>query len=398
MVEGPGLADPHASVAVLIGAADYEHLDALPTVERNLTDLRDLLCDDLYWGLPPERCRVLANPSLPNEMELALVEAAEQAGPGGLFLVYYAGHGVVADSGALHLSVRITQRPMLNSTSFPYEWLRERILTSRARHRVVVLDCCYAGRALERMGAEPVVEIDRASVLVASARNSTAYAPADEEHTAFTGELIRTLKAGLPGGPELLDLATIWRTVREALEAKGRPLPELRDHNPGLHLVRNAARQPGHLLVGQVLSCPDGSLGSPAARLLVLDHRPDQGAVAVRLDERTTRPVRPVLGEWAEVVTEPPVLWTGGPLDPYRAFGVAVVHDGPGALPAFSPLAGRVGLIDLTSDPRPARLSDVRLRVFVGYYGWGPLQLEAELAEGRLVAEGPVSEHTLGYE
>jgi caspase domain-containing protein/uncharacterized protein DUF179 (AlgH-like) len=392
----PRLADPRESIAVLIGTAQYDSLTALPTVERNLTDLRDLLLDDVYWGLPADRCVVLANPRVPHEIEAALRDAAERIGPRGLFLAYYAGHGIAADGGELHLSVRTTEPTLINSTSVPYRWIRDRMSASPARSRVVILDCCYAARALETMDAgDPAaeVEIDRAAVLVAASRTNRAFAPADEEHTAFTGELIRVVKTGLPGGPDLLDLQSIWRAVHDSLRAKGRPLPQLRAHNPGVQLVRNAARGSGHRLTGQVLTYPDGP-----ARFLVLDHRPDQGALAVRIDQRTDRPVRPFLGEWVEMVTQPKVLFAGGPLAPFDAFGVAVVPADGSAPSAFRPLAGRVGVLALGSDPRPARQSGIRLRIFVGYYGWGPGQLEAELSDGRLVSEGPISEQALGYE
>ncbi|MGW7595693.1 caspase, EACC1-associated type, partial [Streptomyces rubiginosohelvolus] len=75
---------------------------------------------------------------------------------------------------------------------------------------------------------------------------SFALAPPGETHTAFTGELLRLLREGVPGGPELLDLDTVYAQVYAALRAKGRPLPQKRDRNTagGLALARNAAWAP----------------------------------------------------------------------------------------------------------------------------------------------------------
>jgi hypothetical protein len=392
--------DPRESMAILIGTAAYEHLTALPAVERNLVDLHELLTDEFYWGLPGERCRVLANPLQPSDVETALRDAATAVGRNGQLLVYYAGHGIIADNGSLHLGVRATEGSLIGTTSFPYALLRERVVASAAMHRVVILDCCYAGRALDTMAAgDAELRIDRAAVLAATSRTATAYAPADEEYTAFSGELIRTLRVGLPSGPDPLDMRTLWHAVRGELESRGRPLPELRDHNAGVVLVRNAALRTGPGLTGHVLVSSDGSLGaSGSARLLVLDHRPEVGAVAVRLDARTDRPVHQFLAEWAGITGEPKVLFDGGPLAPLDAIGVAVVRDHSSAPSSFRPLAGRVGVLDLGADPRYARDSRLSLRVFVGYFGWGPGQLENELSDGRLTSAGPITPEALGYQ
>jgi putative AlgH/UPF0301 family transcriptional regulator len=392
----PQLADPQVSSAVLIGVAEYDHLPRLPSVENNLASLKRLLTDQFLWGLPAERCRVVANPAVPSEIETALRDAAGAAGADGTLLVYYAGHGVVGPRGALHLAARATEDGLINSTSFPYDWLRGQVRTSAARQRIVILDCCYAGRALEAMSSPQLageVEIDRAGVLVAAPRTSLAFAPEGETHTAFSGELIKLLSGGLPGGPDPLDIHTVWAAVRRMLLARSMPLPELRVHNEGMALVRNAAYRRRESLAGQLLLSRDFSMGGDGtAVLLVLVHDAETGALAVRLDARTQRPVGPSLAEWADMAVDPQVLFDGGPLDPYLAFGVAVVPSGQAAPPGYTALSGRVGLLDLGADPTPARHSGVHLRIFVGYYGWAPGELEAEVAGGRLTRLGPATE------
>jgi putative transcriptional regulator len=50
--------------------------------------------------------------------------------------------------------------------------------------------------------------------------------------------------------------------------------------------------------------------------------------------------------------------------------------------PGFSAIDGRIGLIDLTMAPGDVVGDLERLRVFSGYAGWGPGQLEEELGGG----------------
>ena len=189
------LSDPHHSRVVLVGASTYAHLPQLPTVAANLSGLSGVLTDPLRWGLPPEHCRVVSDPKTPQQVDRALRAAGAASSVGGLLLVYYAGHGVVDDrTGELHLAVEQTDREAPYATAVPYDWIRRGVLASPANRRVVILDCCYAGRAISGMGeltaVADEVEIDRTCVLVATSPNQAAVAPPDEPYTAFTGALL----------------------------------------------------------------------------------------------------------------------------------------------------------------------------------------------------------------
>jgi putative transcriptional regulator len=49
---------------------------------------------------------------------------------------------------------------------------------------------------------------------------------------------------------------------------------------------------------------------------------------------------------------------------------------------AFEPVLGALGVVDLSRDPDLLGNVVTTVRVFAGYAGWGPDQLEAEIAEG----------------
>ena len=110
--------------------------------------------------------------------------------------------------------------------------------------------------------------------------------------------------------------------------------------------------------------------------VLVLDHG-DEGALGVVLNRPIELSVAEVLPDWAHLSSAPACLFVGGPVAP-----TAVIGLGRGDGPVFQPLFDGLGTLDLDLDPADYAPTMAELRVFVGYAGWGPGQLESELAAG----------------
>jgi Caspase domain len=243
------LADPGQSRAVLVGVSSYQHLEALNAVANNLTDLADELTAENVWGLPADNCVVVLDPKTAAEMLDPLVVAAQAATDTLLF--YFAGHGLTPPTGSnLHLALPGSIRKRMY-TAVSYDHVREAMLTSRASRRVAILDCCYSGLALGQMGDPTVALVNEASaagtfVLAAAAENRTAQAPAGWRNTAFTAELLETIRHGIPAEGPLLDLNSIYLHLDRSLGAKNLPVPQARDRNTGgrVTLFRNQAYRP----------------------------------------------------------------------------------------------------------------------------------------------------------
>ncbi|MFD5298202.1 caspase family protein [Streptomyces mutabilis] len=241
-----GLPDPTRSRAVLVGTASYRHLPQLSAVEANVVDLAAELCDATVWGLPVRHCTVVTDPLTTPAILDPVYQAAEEATD--TLLVYFAGHGMRdADSADLYLALG-DSREHLGYTAVAYQHLRAALRTARARRKIVVLDCCFSGRAARALsGGDQLAAqaaVDGAYVLAASPRDRIALAPDGERYTAFTGELLGVLRDGVEDGPELLDLDTLHRVLEERLRAKNRPLPQRSQENGvgRLPLARNKAR------------------------------------------------------------------------------------------------------------------------------------------------------------
>lgn len=118
--------------------------------------------------------------------------------------------------------------------------------------------------------------------------------------------------------------------------------------------------------------------------VLVLEHD-EPGAVGVVLNRPLQVEVGEILERWALLATAagPGVVFSGGPVSPDAVIGMARRGDGPGESVSgvWRGVVPGVGVVDLSTAPadQPVPLEAVRL--FSGYAGWAPGQLEAELEE-----------------
>lgn len=113
----------------------------------------------------------------------------------------------------------------------------------------------------------------------------------------------------------------------------------------------------------------------PFARsvILLLEHD-ESGAIGVILNRDSGLLVEDLLPEAEPVVSEPPHVFVGGPVSTDTAIALARAPRGSFLRP--SPL-GTIGLVDPTAPP-----DDVTaLRIFAGYAGWDPGQLQDEINE-----------------
>jgi WD40 repeat protein len=237
---------------LLVGTGKYapgSGLESVAAVSSTLADLGQVLME--RCGVAPEHLRVLRDPEGPTSMGLALAEEAEQASE--VLLFYYVGHGVISPGGQLYLSSAATDRrpTRLAHTALAYSAVREAVLASKARSIIVVLDCCFSGRAVETLSAGEIVDLAAVHggyVLAAASREEMALAPAGQPHTAFTGELIRLLTDGDPRAPLRITLRHVFDALERAALARNFPLPQQRASGTitDLVLCTNPAYQPPH--------------------------------------------------------------------------------------------------------------------------------------------------------
>lgn len=238
-------ADPERSACVLIGVGTYTDPDlpSLPAVQNNLIALKEALTDPGIWGVSEEHCLVVADPTTPSEVVDAIsaaVEAAEDT-----LLIYYTGHGLIDADGSLLLTLADT-KPGRSYTALQKTWVRNLISMSRARSRILILDCCYSGRATAPTAAREVLPpagFDFA--LWTPTTDLMAMAPPGEPHTSLTGQFLRVLNEGIPDGPEFLTLESMAAQIHASSQAQLRPSPAWQSNSTGWQpFVANRAYRP----------------------------------------------------------------------------------------------------------------------------------------------------------
>ena len=217
-------------------------------------------------GWSRDQITVISNPKSVSELGIQLTELAKETT--GVLLLYYVGHGVVTERAELCLTVSSTHPGHPGISGLRWETVRHAFLSSPARVRVGILDCCFSGRAIEALSGTgdqvlaDLADIRGSYVLTASRSNRTAHVPPPDEQrsacTSFTAELTELVRAGIPGKPDWLSFSDIYPELRQRLVAKGLPAPDRRgtDTADQYQFAANAATPSSRRAREEVLAPP----------------------------------------------------------------------------------------------------------------------------------------------
>ncbi len=107
--------------------------------------------------------------------------------------------------------------------------------------------------------------------------------------------------------------------------------------------------------------------------VVALLNHDEKGAMGLVINRPTKLLVADHLPEWVDRLASPPVVFHGGPVEQSVAIGLRESRE---AGEECMPIPG-LGMVDFGEEER----SEGLVRVFAGYSGWGPGQLEDEIAE-----------------
>jgi len=115
------------------------------------------------------------------------------------------------------------------------------------------------------------------------------------------------------------------------------------------------------------------------AVVLLIDHDED-GALGIVLNRASEVPVSEATDSLIDLIPAPGVLFGGGPVEPNALVAIGHAQDGVGQVDTT--IVKGLRLVDLDQDPVLAGVELSQVRLFAGYAGWSPGQLEHEVWHG----------------
>jgi WD40 repeat protein len=221
------------SRAVVVGTGRHvagAALPGIPAVAGTVSAVRDTLSNQC--AMDERHVITVTDPEGAPPFLDAVNQAAARAED--VLLFYYIGHGLANLANELFLATAATtdREVMLPAEALSFAAVRGVLSASRARHIVVVLDCCFSGRAAGVSGAVAdafeLTNVQGSYLLSATSPNEQALAPEGERYTAFSGALLEFLREGDPAAPRGLTLDDAYRYLARVLPSRGAPAPQRR--------------------------------------------------------------------------------------------------------------------------------------------------------------------------
>jgi putative transcriptional regulator len=108
----------------------------------------------------------------------------------------------------------------------------------------------------------------------------------------------------------------------------------------------------------------------------------DTGTVGVIINRPSHTPVGQILPDWQDVMSEPSVVFNGGPVQRDGGRGRGQLAGSTDAGHGLRAVSGGLALVDLDAEAAEVAVGASSLRVFAGHSGWSPGQLESEISGG----------------
>jgi hypothetical protein len=226
----------HNAHALVIGIANYQHVNNLPpTVRKDAQDIHDLLIDSQHCGYPPDNVQLLLDDKATQAaIRQALADLAARSNRDATIFLYVSSHGGRIGSGP-HAGEYLwpvdadnTSDETIFQTAISGAEFTGALRAIPARKVVVVFDCCHAaGIGQPKDAAAPLIKTGlpesyydalvagRGRVILASSRDTEySYVMPNAANSLFTQHLLAGLCGGIPSEDGLIRIFDLFEYLQ----------------------------------------------------------------------------------------------------------------------------------------------------------------------------------------
>jgi len=239
--------------ALIIGNADYADSASFAPLKYAVADAESVFTalthsDAAIFSPDTSRCRFNLDS---DGMTRTLKEFFQPIDSADLVLIYFSGHGTRLGTNRLFWAMTDTRGGDLAGTAFNVETLIPYFVEKRLHRTIVVMDCCFAAKALKAPGIqawEPVSGIepegmaDKGRIFVAAAHEAeSAYEVPKLQHGLFTYHFLRGLEQGEAVEPTRRDIGIfdLCQYVRKQIRERQRLVVSGQDIDGSLIIGKN---------------------------------------------------------------------------------------------------------------------------------------------------------------
>ena len=186
-------------LALLIGNSSFDEVQTFRHLRTPPNDVKDFAQSLQTYGDFETIETLIDAPA--DQITRAIDDLFGQAEADDLVLLYYSGHGYRGQDGRHYLIAKDTQPKRLLSSGIRDTFIHEAIKNSRAKHRVIILDCCFSGAfvAGRKSGAgEPLLleELMEEGTAILASSNTIQHSFEENcHHSLFTHYLLRGINS-----------------------------------------------------------------------------------------------------------------------------------------------------------------------------------------------------------
>lgn len=224
--------------AVVIGIADYQHINKLPpTVTKDARDIYDLLVDPYHCAYPRDNVQLLLDDQATQTgIREALAGLANRSDRESTVFFYISSHGGRIDSGAyageylLPVDTLGSSAAAIAQTGISDDEFSEALSAVPAGKVVVIFDCCHSGgigtikdaeqpelKALPANYYERLQEGKGRVILASSDSTEYSYVMPGDENSLFTKHLLAGLRGGIASDDGLIRIFDLFEYLQPAV-------------------------------------------------------------------------------------------------------------------------------------------------------------------------------------